>query len=124
MTAVGEVQDPQQRHLIIARGALSAQSPVEPTPAELRLTFRVAAVIDGIPFDNGDNTPQYSERMGEALRSQQREIIGGAVVLSIFAVGGAHQATDRQIEAGGAILPLIVAIWDKRRDAVRYLVVS
>ena len=73
MVAIGEVQDPQQRHLVVARGTLSAHRPIEPAPAELRLALRVATAINGIPFDDGDNAPQHRERMGEALgRSSER----------------------------------------------------
>jgi hypothetical protein len=40
------------------------------------------------------------------------------VVLRVFAIGRAHQATDRQIEARRAILPLVVPVGDERPDAV------
>ena len=61
-------------------------------------------------FDNVDDSSQYVKRMGEALGTQQREIVGRAVILGIFAIGRTYQATDRQIETGRAILPLIVPI--------------
>ena len=62
--------------------------------------------------------------MGEAFWAQQREIVGGAVVFRVFAVGCPHQAADRQIEARRAILPLVVPIGDERPDAVGHLIVT
>src|SRR6516162_1035969 len=123
MAAISEVQDPQQRHLVVACFPLAAHRGIETAPAKLRLAFLVAATVDSIPFDDVDDAPQHRERMGEALGAQQGEIIGRTVVFRVLAVGRPHQATDRQIETGRAILPLVVAIGDERRDAVWHLIV-
>ena len=37
---------------------------------------------------------------------------------------GAHQATDRQIEAGRAVLPFVIPVRDEWRDAVGDLIVT
>jgi len=113
MAAISEVQDPQQRHLVVACFPLAAHGGIEPAPAKLRLAFLVAATVDGIPFDDVDDAPQHRERMGEALGAQQGEIIGRTVIFRVLAVGRPHQGTDRQIETGRAILPLVVAIGDE-----------
>ncbi len=76
MAAIREVQYPQQRHLVVAYGTLPTDRVIAPAPAELRFALGVAAAVDGIPLDDGDDTPQYDERMGEAFRAQQREIVG------------------------------------------------
>jgi hypothetical protein len=59
--------------------------------------------------------------MGRALRAQQQEIVGGA---GVFTIGGAHEAADRQIEAGRTIPPLVLPIEDKRPNAVRNVFVT
>ena len=56
MPSVRKIQYPEQRHLIIAGRPLSAHRPIESAPAELRFAFRIAAAVDGIAFDDGDNT--------------------------------------------------------------------
>ena len=68
--------------------------------------------------------PQHRERMAEALRAQQREIIAGAVVLGLFAVGGSHQAAHRQIKSRRTILPLVVTVRDEGSDAVSHVIVT
>ena len=67
MVTIREVQHPQQCHLVVARFTLSAHRRIEPAPAELRFAFGIAASVNGIPFDDGDNTLQHGKRMGEAF---------------------------------------------------------
>src|SRR5215472_10604594 len=113
MMAIRKVQHPQQSQLVRARGALPSHRRIEAAPTELRFALLIAAAVEGISLDDRDYAAQHVERMGEALGAQKREIVGRAMVLGVFAVGCAHQATDRQIEAGRAILSLVITIGDK-----------
>ena len=124
MTAIREIQDPQHRHLIIAGGALAPHRRIKSAPGELRLAFWIAAAVNGITFDDGDDAPQHSKRMDDALGAQQREIVSRGMVFGIFANGCTHQATDRQIKTGRAILPLVATIGNKGPDAVGGLIVT
>src|SRR6516165_1695567 len=40
------------------------------------------------------------------------------MVLGVFAVGRAHQATDWKIKAGRTILPLVIPVGNERSDAM------
>ena len=46
------------------------------------------------------------------------QVVSGSVVLRELAVTRPHQAADRQIETGGTVLPLIVAIREEIDDLV------
>ena len=49
------------------------------------------------------------ERVGEVLRPDELEVVGGGVVPGKLAVGRAREDADGQIEARRAVLPLVVA---------------
>src|SRR6516162_6956979 len=74
MAAISEVQDPQQCHLVVARGALSAQRRIEPAPAELRLPFRTAfpSITATMRRDTESECARLCERSSERLSAGLR----------------------------------------------------
>ncbi len=116
--AVGLVQHPQDRHLVDLLLGLAAHEAVHPSPAELRLALRVLVDVGAVGLEHVQDRQARVQRVPERRRGHQRQVVGGRVVLRIAPVRRAHQAADRQVEAGRTVLALVVAV----RREVHHLV--
>ena len=74
--------------------------------------------IDRVALQHLDHRRGTGRAIGELAGRYQVEVVGGSVVLGIPPVRRAREAPDRQIEAGRAELPLVVAVRRELDDRV------
>src|SRR4051795_11519110 len=110
MSAVSQVQDPEDRHLVGGYNALSADAAVQAAPAELRLAFGVPAAEHSVTLDHVYDLLQHGERVRKAFGSDERKVICRTVVFGILAVWCPRETTDWKIESRRAVLPLVIAV--------------
>src|SRR5262245_20875474 len=118
MLAVREIQYPQARNIGCARLA-TASRPVESATAKLWLALGIPTEPTAVAVGDVEHAEQRVERRGKILRPYECEIVSGTVILGKLAVGRAHQAADRQVEAGRAVLTLVISIRREIDDLVR-----
>ena len=81
MVAIRQVEDPEQRHLVIRRGILlPADRPVEAAAPELRLALRARVAIDSVAFKHLDDLLERLQGIDEMLRPDEIEVVGGRVI--------------------------------------------
>ena len=100
---------------------LTADCPIKPAAAELRLASAINSAIHHILFQKIENVEKHAEASLESVRFNEIQVIRRSVVLCKRSVRGSHEASDRQVIAGRAILPLVVAIGRERHDFVSQL---
>lgn len=79
--AVRLVQDPEQREFGGAPLARAAGCSVEPTPPELGLTHGALVQVDTVALEDAKDQEAAVERIGEALRPDEGQVVVGGVVL-------------------------------------------
>jgi len=107
--AVRLIQDPQQRVFEILR-VVAARAPEEAAFAQPRLTVRQTAAEAVVAVNAAQNPCEPTDRLGERIGVDQVQVVGGCVVLGVFAVGRASEPTDGQVEAGRAELAFVISV--------------
>jgi hypothetical protein len=85
----------------------------------LRLAFRQQIPIAGVAVKRCQNRGADRQRSPQGYWVNELQVVSGGVVLRELAVPGAHQAADREIEPGRAVLPLVVTIREEIDHLVR-----
>ena len=93
--AVGQIEHPQERHL-----RALARHWEQPPPPQLRLAVGAKIAECDIALQEIDRFEQRAERAGKLLLRYEVEIVGGGMVLLVFAMRCTAEASDRKIEAG------------------------
>ena len=109
MVAIGKIQNPKTRIDFISDRAAASRA-VEISFSKLRFAVRRQIAISPIVFKHVNNIRADAERSNERLRPDKIEIVRRGVILRKTAPDAPHQASNREIEARRAVLPLIVAI--------------
>ena len=109
VVSVGLVEDPEHRQLRLLPVRSAADRVVEPALSELRLAVRVRVQVGAVLLQSVEQPQALGERIRERLGAHELEVVGRGVVLGETAVRGAHQTAHRQVEAGRAVLALVVA---------------
>jgi len=97
--AVGEVQYPEPRQVLVADTCSSGGS-IQPSASQRRLAVRIQAPIGGIALEHVDDTSADIECFSQSRRGHEVDVIGRGVILGKLAPGAPHQTADRQIESG------------------------
>ena len=92
--AVGQIEHPQERHL-----RAFARRREQPPPPQLRLPVGAKVAECDIALQEIDRFEQRAERVGKMFLRYEVEIVGGRMVLRVFAMRCAAKASDRKIEA-------------------------
>src|SRR5450631_224191 len=87
VSSVGQIQYPQQSQSLGVR-----EQAARPEPW---LTLRREVQIPTVLLENIDRQPDQSPGVAKRLGLNEVEVIGRGVVLNIFAVGRAHEASHR-----------------------------
>src|SRR5437764_8416725 len=74
---VGEVEDPEKGRL---RARAAGDAPVQAPLPELRLAFWIQVDIAGVRLEHVDDLQAFAKRVGQSLRSDELEVVRGAVV--------------------------------------------
>ena len=90
-----------------------------PAAPELRLSLRAGVQVGPVALEDVDDRQELGQAVLQELRLHEIEVVGGGVVLGKPSVRRARQAADGQVEAGRAVLPLVVAVRREVHDAVR-----
>lgn len=107
--AVGEIQNPKARvDFVGGRGA--AGGAIEAAATKLRFAKRMEIAKAAIGFQDVEDGGADSERLRERVGIDETEVVGGGVILRESAPDAAHKATDIEIESGGTVLALVVAV--------------
>ena len=108
--AVGIVEDPEECHLGGLAVERAADHAIEPTATELRLALGVQVDEPAVALEHVHDVVDRLQRPGELRRLDEVEVVARRVVLGILAVHRATQPTDREVEARGTELALVVAV--------------
>jgi hypothetical protein len=115
--AIALVQHPQQGALVVRGCDGPAGRAVEPTSPHLGLAVGAQVREAAVGLEPVDQSRQVSTASAR-LWPDPSKPIGGGVVAGDLAVRRAHEAADRQVEAGRAELALVAAPWLPREDPV------
>src|SRR5687767_6883835 len=96
--------------------AVPAGRTIQPAFAEPRFALRTQVDVTAIRFDDLADSLARQQAGFELGRSDQREIVRGAVVLGVTIIDRTRQPANRQIEARRTQLPFIVAVRLERND--------
>ena len=113
--AVGEVQYPEPRQVLVADTCSSGGS-IQPSASQCGLAVRIQAPIGCIALEHVDNAGADIECLSQRRRGHEIDVVGGGVILGKLAPGASHQTADRQIESGRTVLAFVVSIRMKRSD--------
>jgi len=113
--AVGEVQYPEPRQVLVA-DTCSSGGPVQPSAPQRGLAVGIQAPKGCIALEYVDDTSADIEGLSQSRRCHEVDVVGRGVILGKLAPGASHQAADGQIESGGTVLAFVVTIRMKWSD--------
>ena len=90
----------------------------------MRLATWVQVAIPPIVLKHVEDGGTHPKGLTKLLRVDKLEVVRGSVILGKSPPHASHQATNRQIEARRAVLPLIITIWRKIKKFRRFTVMS
>ena len=105
VVAVGQIEHPQERHL---RALVCRREQPLSSPIAARIGVKIAEC--DIALEEIDRLEQRAERVGKMRWRHEAEIVGRRMVLLVFAMRRAAEASDGKIEARRAVLPLVIAV--------------
>ena len=82
--------------------------------AQLRLAEGLEIPVRLVVFQNVESLQAGADGLRELVGPHEIEIVGGCMVFRKGPMHRAHEASDRQVEAGRAELPLVVAVRRER----------
>ena len=109
MPAVRQIEQPEHGFLQPSTAG-ATHKPIEAAGTELRFAHGVEVHVTMILLERSENGQQRVNGFSEGAGLHEIQIVGGGMILRIFAVRRAHETADRQVDARGAILALIVTV--------------
>src|SRR5947207_3869562 len=111
MAPIGHVQYPQQTHFEVGR-VRTAGVAVQSATAKLRLALRVEVDVRAVVLEDLDDGESFLQGILKGFSRHEIEVVVRSVVFRKPSVGSSGEAPDGEVEAGRAILALVVAVGD------------
>ena len=98
---IREAEDPEEAHLHRVAIDGTADLTIEPSPAELRLAFRVGVQVAAVAFQHVHDIETGRERVTELLGARRSSRSSAEVWYSGYSpCGGPPEPSDRKVETG------------------------
>ena len=94
------------------------KGPEDAAPTELRLAFGIDVEVSAIIFQDVESSESLARESARNCGLTKSRSSPEVWYCGKFAMGRAHQAADRQVEARRAVLPLVVTVRDEVDDLV------